>query len=782
MGTFYVAAASGAGVTYSTLGTDAALFSLSASTGELAFIAAPDFEQPKDADRNNQYQLSIRATANGLSATQAITVTVTDVLTAPVVKIVFPTTNSNVGIGDTLLEFSVMARLEDGETGAALTPGWMEVTAQNAAVSDMLNDNNVWHSKIMVEAGKNTVTVSADYMGKTYSASLSFNNDLAVKPEAMALGNKDARLYLFNGLTTSLDAVSLLNKTVSELLFVGSYSGNRSFPALSEYESFVAKGWGYTVSNYANDIYYVTRWNMSTNATLNYVQKINGAANAADFIRSPTSLVLDENNDTLASNDRLLVLQHVNGSALVSALDVSDKAVTGTTIALATPLPSLYATLWTQPADITSADKIAFDAATQTLVVLDKKAASTDVVAYGFNAATGFYDQLKFKTAVGTNNARVVVNSLTGQIYVGSGTELANNLTITKIDISTGIASSIYDGVKGSGLLLSSISDVRVNDKNDTIMVLDGFNNRVMIINPTTFARTVFKDFSVAAGVGFQPKDIVFDGFNNLFVTDGNSGGIVGIDASNGQRLLVRPAQNTLGISSTAEAIKFTSVQGLITTEVQPDQTGTLAKTDLLSGMSSLLMPFAASFTPEQFGTYVDPQGAEFAVTTKGSEISVTNLASGLVTLYNPAVNYALTPDAVSVIEIDQKTGVLYAINNVSKKLISINLLQPASVAKDVLSGFTVTKPSSLKVDGNNVYFLDSGALIKLNVTAKTQTPISAGKTVAYPNNYSTAGIYTMGEHMDIDRKNKIAYLSNKAGSAVIGVSLLTGDRIVVSH
>jgi Ca2+-binding RTX toxin-like protein len=64
-------------VAYALAGVDAALFTMDA-TGALRFRAAPDFEAPGDAGANNIHDLQIIATANGVSTTQAVTITVTD--------------------------------------------------------------------------------------------------------------------------------------------------------------------------------------------------------------------------------------------------------------------------------------------------------------------------------------------------------------------------------------------------------------------------------------------------------------------------------------------------------------------------------------------------------------------------------------------------------------------------------------------------------------------------------------------------------------------------------
>ena len=85
--TAYSATATASGgigtVTWSKEGTDAADFTLNASTGALAMVAR-DYEHPVDGNTDNDYEVTVKATdADGNTATQAITVTVTDVDEAP---------------------------------------------------------------------------------------------------------------------------------------------------------------------------------------------------------------------------------------------------------------------------------------------------------------------------------------------------------------------------------------------------------------------------------------------------------------------------------------------------------------------------------------------------------------------------------------------------------------------------------------------------------------------------------------------------------------------------
>src|SRR5262249_30179975 len=71
---------SGAAVTYSISGgADAAKFQIDDAMGALRFVTAPDFETPTDADHNNSYVVTVRASGSGgVFDQQTITVNVTD--------------------------------------------------------------------------------------------------------------------------------------------------------------------------------------------------------------------------------------------------------------------------------------------------------------------------------------------------------------------------------------------------------------------------------------------------------------------------------------------------------------------------------------------------------------------------------------------------------------------------------------------------------------------------------------------------------------------------------
>ncbi len=77
----YMAAAAdadGDALVYSLSGTDAALFTINANTGEVSFIAAPDFEMPGDADGDNVYDITVTASDGTNCTDQSVAITVTD--------------------------------------------------------------------------------------------------------------------------------------------------------------------------------------------------------------------------------------------------------------------------------------------------------------------------------------------------------------------------------------------------------------------------------------------------------------------------------------------------------------------------------------------------------------------------------------------------------------------------------------------------------------------------------------------------------------------------------
>ncbi len=79
----------GLNVNLTLMGTDAARFALSSGTGGsvLSFVKAPDYEMPSDANRDNRYELTVRASDGKLHTDRMVTVTVTNFNEAPKITV-----------------------------------------------------------------------------------------------------------------------------------------------------------------------------------------------------------------------------------------------------------------------------------------------------------------------------------------------------------------------------------------------------------------------------------------------------------------------------------------------------------------------------------------------------------------------------------------------------------------------------------------------------------------------------------------------------------------------
>ncbi|MEO1006244.1 MAG: Ig-like domain-containing protein, partial [Cyanobacteria bacterium J06638_38] len=107
----------GEGLTYSLTGIDALLFDLDNETGELTFVNPPDFENPEDADGDNNYEVQVTVTdSGGLSDLVDLTVNI-DQNDPPI--IISPDT-ANV-LENTTLVIDVMSLDDNDSEGLGLT-------------------------------------------------------------------------------------------------------------------------------------------------------------------------------------------------------------------------------------------------------------------------------------------------------------------------------------------------------------------------------------------------------------------------------------------------------------------------------------------------------------------------------------------------------------------------------------------------------------------------------------------------------------------------------------
>jgi len=131
-GTAYAAQASdpdiGDILTWSISGADAAAFNVNSTTGAVTFKAAPNFENPTDADTDNVYNIMLTVTDNAaspLTASKDVAISVTDSSETPMVTAVGKTSVFTQGNADGADLFGTVTAevIDGGQTfmGAALT-------------------------------------------------------------------------------------------------------------------------------------------------------------------------------------------------------------------------------------------------------------------------------------------------------------------------------------------------------------------------------------------------------------------------------------------------------------------------------------------------------------------------------------------------------------------------------------------------------------------------------------------------------------------------------------
>ncbi|MGL5363385.1 MAG: cadherin domain-containing protein, partial [Bosea sp. (in: a-proteobacteria)] len=101
-------------------GADAAKFAINTATGQLNFIAAPDYDVPGDADGNNVYDVRVQASDGALTAFQDIAVTVTNINEAPTITSLGGGATGSVSTGENGTVVSTVVAT-DADAGTTLT-------------------------------------------------------------------------------------------------------------------------------------------------------------------------------------------------------------------------------------------------------------------------------------------------------------------------------------------------------------------------------------------------------------------------------------------------------------------------------------------------------------------------------------------------------------------------------------------------------------------------------------------------------------------------------------
>ena len=192
-------------ITWSVTGTDASAFSIN-SSGELTFVTPPDFENPTDAGSNNVYNATITATNSFGSASEDITVTVTDAdEIAPVITLVSQANNElNEETNSTLI--ASFSALDDGVT---MTTGVTLAGSPNAQNFTLTYNSGTTYWDL--------ATASSGSLGGGVSADTTFTFTVSAQDAAGNVGSAQCTLVVLNttvpAITGGSTAISIAENT-----------------------------------------------------------------------------------------------------------------------------------------------------------------------------------------------------------------------------------------------------------------------------------------------------------------------------------------------------------------------------------------------------------------------------------------------------------------------------------------------------------------------------------------------------------------------------------------
>ena len=338
-GSVYTAIASDpeqANLIYSASGTDASLFTIGSSSGELSFKSIPDFETPLDQDADNIYQLDITASDASNSVSQALSITVANVNEPHS----FASTSVSLGTSENNSSFTyTVEAASDPDSGSALTyqlsgddqsafnfdPSTRELNFKASpdfeAPLDQDDDNTY----------QITITASdADYStSQDITISVGDLNDEA--PQFTSLGSQAVNYttvqvgdIVYTATSTDLDAgdqvsYALSGADASSFSFDTS-SGALAFaqlPSLSEFQSSNG-GIAYALTITATDL---ANNSSALDLTINLVDD---TGNAPVFTQSSVSINVDENS---AGSVYQAQASDADGDPLVYSIDGTDAAL-----------------------------------------------------------------------------------------------------------------------------------------------------------------------------------------------------------------------------------------------------------------------------------------------------------------------------------------------------------------------------------------------------------------------------------------------------------------------
>ncbi|MDO9382682.1 MAG: cadherin domain-containing protein, partial [Hyphomicrobiaceae bacterium] len=300
-GTVYTATSvneSGAPITYTLSGNDAALFNIDPATGEVSFKQSPDYETPQDADGDNIYDIKVTASDGTSTASEDVAITVSNGNEGPTV-----TSAAAVSVAENTAGTVYTATATDPDAGTTLTyslsgadAALFNIDATTGAMSfkqrpDYENAqdagaDNIYDVKVTASDGTNATTQDVKI------TVINTNEGPTVTSAAAVSVAENTAGVVYTATATDPDAGTTLTYTLSgadaALFNIDASTGAVSFKTAPNYEN--AKDAG------ANNIYDVkVTASDGTNATTQDVEITVTNTNEGPMVTSAAAVSVAEN-------------------------------------------------------------------------------------------------------------------------------------------------------------------------------------------------------------------------------------------------------------------------------------------------------------------------------------------------------------------------------------------------------------------------------------------------------------------------------------------------------
>lgn len=444
--------------TYRLSGPDAEQFLIGAN-GDVSFRQTADYENPTDADKNNEYRVDIEASVNGQYAVQNLRINVLDVQ-KPQVALVQPKLFENVGTGNEL-EVATVVRVFDAESDAPINS--LGVMQNNLALQQDKTDPSLWKGTLVVPEG-----------GVEFSLAAALPNGNSLNTKAKLLNKRNSISPSFLGRNPGSYLVFFDPKRGS----VGRLSVNTLL-----WEDYLTNPSLSTLHRFEFNSSQQTLYSINPNEGIGAI-KIGGIWPQLSFGGCLTDPVANITYDN--SNKRILILsQGALGYKLMSLATSPD-------FGFADPKPTNNSTpcapaetnvVWDIPEGIIKGKFKDFNyhRSGKSFVLADERWVNgSAVTVIQMFSETG---EKRSEVIIGADISNMTIDNAAGIIYVTERHSSAAG-TLKAININSGLVTDLAPAVSGN--LPGSYTQLRIDSLNKRLYIADDVSDAFFVVDLAT--------------------------------------------------------------------------------------------------------------------------------------------------------------------------------------------------------------------------------------------------------------------------------------------------------